>query len=205
MDYLTSLFPDQQVTAVSTTRHTTLEQALKKFELDELPLVEMEQVHGDKIAIVDKAKTQTLKGVDAVLTTLPNVVLASRSADCLPILIYHPSGLIGAVHCGRASTDLGLLKKVLEMIKDKYKVTKDLKIWFGPAICERCYQIDEATDLHYKLIRKNFQQVLEVFPDGQADVSPSNFCTFHQNENFFSYRKEGKDVGRNYSLIARLK
>ncbi len=204
MDYLSSLLADEKVVTVSTTRNVTLGKALKKFELDELPLIEMEQVHGDQIAIIDEAKTQTVKGVDALLTTLPNVVLSARTADCLPVLISHPSGLIGVVHCGRKSTELGLLKKVLETIRDKYSITKDVKIWFGPAICERCYQINREPDTHFNLVRKNFQQVLEVFPGGQADVSPANFCTFHQNEHFYSYRKENTEE-RNYSLIARIK
>ncbi len=186
----------------TTGRNQTLDTILQEFELESLPLIDMEQVHGDVCAILTKAKTQTLKGTDAVLTTLPNVVLVTRTADCLPVLIAHPSGLIGIAHCGRKSTDLGLLRKTLEIVKTKFGITDNLKLWFGPAICERCYQIDEATDLHYNLVRKNFQQVLEVFPDGKADVSPSNYCTFHQNEQFYSYRKEGADVPKNYSVIS---
>ena len=42
---------------------------------------------------------------DALITTQKNAALVVRTADCLPILIYHSSGIIAAIHAGRKGTE----------------------------------------------------------------------------------------------------
>jgi len=203
LNYLSNFIKLPQLKTFSTTRQSSLESVLEKEELTDLPLIQMEQLHGVEFAVITKsqAKTQTIPKVDALLTTVPNVILAARTADCIPVLIAHPSGLIGVAHCGMKGTEAGLLRNVLTHIRDKMKLTDKLQIWFGPAICQRCYVIDAEKELTFNLVRENFKQVLEIFPDDAANVSPANLCTFHQNEDFFSHRKEEKE--RNYSLISR--
>jgi copper oxidase (laccase) domain-containing protein len=165
--------------------------------------IEMEQVHAAKFTVVEEVKELRVSGVDALLTSLPNVTLVVRTADCLPVLLYYSGAkpLIGVVHAGRKSTELGLLKKVLTAVKTQFGINKGLKLWFGPAICRNCYQIDRQTDLHYDLIEENLKQIREVFGPSEAQVNQSKICTVCKNSQWYSYRQEGVGVKMNYSGI----
>lgn len=170
----------------------------------QLPIVEMQQVHGVAFHELTElpADHLTLPQVDGVITSLSGVVLAVRTADCLPILMYHPSGVIGAVHAGRRGTQQGILQKILTHLRQQKQITNDLQLWFGPAICESCYQIDQVTDLHYSLISQNIQQLQTVFPEGSYTLSIDTTCT-QEHVDWHSYRRNGQQSGRNYSLITK--
>ena len=77
----------------------------------------------------------------------------------------------------------------------------ELEIWFGPAICKDCYQIDRATNLHYDLFQENIKQLEELFPINNIKFHKSDRCTLYHNDQLHSYRKTGKGVKMNYSLI----
>ncbi len=178
-----------------------------------------------------------IPNVDAAITNQKNILLTVKTADCLPILIYFsdsdksvdkkivgekPAGdrfeVIAAIHSGRVGTEKRILTKVLEYLKLKYKIhklleqssTAKLTIWFGPAICKKCYQINQEKNTHYDLYQKNLAQIREVFPNDNIKfgtksdkirIIKSKFCTLHNNDLFNSYRKSGKGVEMNYSLI----
>ena len=40
------------------------------------------------------------RAADALVTAAPKVVLAIQSADCAPLLLWSPEGVIGAAHAG---------------------------------------------------------------------------------------------------------
>lgn len=57
------------------------------------------QVHSSQVYIIHK-NTHNLTG-DSVITFKPNVVVAIRTADCIPILLTDKSGsFVAAIHCG---------------------------------------------------------------------------------------------------------
>ena len=215
----------------TTGKNDSLDKILESQKFKNFSVVKMEQVHGSNfIEISDKnfppeSKTITIPKVDAVITTKKNILLSVKTADCLPILIHwenknNEQG-IAAIHSGRAGTEKKILTKVLLHLKKKYGVGEgnnstnknitqheQITIWLGPAICKKCYQINEETDLHYDLYQKNIDQIEAVFPNRNGQNLPfdlkiirSEHCTLHDNNLFYSYRKTGKGVLMNYSLI----
>lgn len=170
-----------------------------------LPTVWMEQTHSANVIEVSEAQADPIPNVDGIFTKQKNLLLKVKHADCLPVLLYHPSGIVGAVHAGRKGTEKGVLRVMLEKLKTEHGVASGVMINFGPAICDRCYQIDEAQNLHYNLMRKNIDQVREVFSAAEAEIFFSNRCTAHENKHFYSFRKEGPGVPMNWSGIVLIK
>lgn len=170
--------------------------------INDLPTISLEQTHSAEFTEVTYPVHHTILTADAAFTRTPNLHLKVKHADCLPVLLYHPSQLIGVVHAGRKSTEQQILYKLLLHLKKNINITSQLELWFGPAICNKCYQIDQANKLHYDLIQKNTEQVRKLFSENQATIKNSNLCTAHENEQFYSYRKEGKGVPMNWSGIA---
>ena len=184
-------------------KSTTLDQALARPEFIGLPFIQMEQVHGDTISVATESKSRTFPKTDALITTLPNVVLAIRTADCVTILLHHDSGVIGAIHAGRRGTDQKIFQKFLQKLQNEFDVQDNLDIWIGPHICTNCYQVDRQTDSHYDLKSENLTQLYSFFSPDQINLTISPDCTVCNNDRYFSYRKEGT-TERNFSLITRM-
>ncbi len=207
---ITFTFPDPAI--VSATTYKTGQAADRNRphtllpphpELQTKPIIFLEQTHGSSCQIISQATTTTVLDTDAVLTALPNLTLAIKTADCLPIVIWHPSGVIGALHAGRQGTQQHILKKTLRLLKTQFSIEKDVHLLFGPAICESCYQINATTDEHFSLLQANHAQALEVFPEQRIIIKYADRCTAHESEFFHSYRRTGKGVPMNYTVICR--
>jgi polyphenol oxidase len=157
-----------------------------------LPLVRMAQVHGDQIAVIRQTPpASTLENVDATLTDLPDLILTVRAADCLPILIAHPSGVIGVVHAGRRGTQAEILAKTLQTLHQTWKITDNVHIWVGPHICAQCYEINPQTHERYDLLTENLKQIHQVFDDYAVNITVDERCTL-EDATLHSYRREGK-------------
>jgi YfiH family protein len=209
---ITSIFPDKQVDCLvaGKTPDDTSAVATYLNRFKNRQLVRLNQQHTSNVLSLTKqnvrsqlndAQIDLADPADAVLSDRSDVVLSVRTADCLPILLYHPSGIIGAIHAGRKGTDLGILKQTLQSLKAEWGVEKGVQLWFGPAICTDCYQVARDSDVRYDLRAKNKQQAESVYPTNSIQIIDSEHCTFHDNQHWYSYRREGAGVPMNYSYI----
>ncbi|MBF0386618.1 MAG: polyphenol oxidase family protein [Candidatus Omnitrophica bacterium] len=112
------------------------------------------QVHGDVIwEVIGKDVGQAgIYEADAVVTAVPGVAVAIRTADCLPLLLYVPAsaagaargGVVAAVHAGWKSTHLDIAAKTVALLKQKYGVApKDILAAIGPCIRPQSYSVGE--------------------------------------------------------------
>ena len=73
-------------------------------------LVWMNQVHGDRVELVDGPRDTAVDATDALVTTVPRLALAVVTADCVPVLLADArAGVIGAVHAGRVGAAKGVV------------------------------------------------------------------------------------------------
>lgn len=196
---LTPIFPDPNLVTAVTTRLGSLSDGVQKLNIPNHRVVQLNQIHSDKIVFVDDVPT-ILPEADGVFTQKKGLCLAIRTADCLPILMAHPSGLIGAIHAGRKGTEAGIFQKALQACLEK-GYFDGWQVWFGPAISADCYEVNPLTHETFDLIAENQRQLYSVFNKSHVQLLFSPYCTFKHNHLFFSYRKEGESAGRNYSLI----
>ncbi|NBV83247.1 laccase domain-containing protein [bacterium] len=176
---------------VVTTRRQSLELTLDALGLTNVPLIRMHQTHSATIGVVDTPippGTTWLDNTDAIVSNQPGV-LAIKTADCLPVIISHPSGWTAAIHAGRRGTESGITQKAAEMIANRAGTTDGFSAWLGPRICVNCYQIDPVTDLHFDLVHRNRTQLFTVFGSALT-IDDCGHCTACRNDLFFSYRKE---------------
>ncbi|MCP4050766.1 MAG: polyphenol oxidase family protein [bacterium] len=203
--YYKELIPDKGVSTWLTTRHETLNTLVNKEGIADTAMIQMNQVHSASVFFLDKninveGQYCIEQEVDAALTCRDDVVLSVRTADCLPLLIYHSYPFISVIHAGRKGTQNGITGKVFDEIIRRFGIRDGFHIWFGPAICQKCYQIDQKNDIHYDLIKENMQQIRQKIDLSETRIYYSGFCTSCSNDIFHSYRKEGDKSGRIYSL-----
>lgn len=199
---LTPCIPHTSVYSFSTTRDANLDTLKALPELQNTAFITMEQVHQSNFAVITNSEIETHPDVDALITTMPGLTLAVKHADCLPILIYHPRGVVAAIHAGRRSTQQQITKKVLKHFKTHFALSGPLYIWFGPAICTSCHTTNSARTQHFNLQKENRLQAESVFSPEEILITTSLQCTAHESYSFYSYRSEGPGVPMNWSVIS---
>ena len=118
----------------------------------------MHQVHGADVAQVrDRGETPT---GDAIWTSLPEVALLARAADCVPVLLADPSrGLVAAVHSGRPGLAAGVVPATIAALRAE---GADASVaWVGPHVCGSCYEV--PADLQ--------EEVASVVPESRSTTS----------------------------------
>lgn len=200
MPFLTQLFKQNNILSFTSTGR---EKSSVPDNLNNLSQVEMQQVHGNNTCEVVNTNNHCVLNCDAIYTRQKSLLLKVKTADCLPILIAGDK-FAAAAHAGRRGTELKIAKKLCDELKKKFS-PENVFVYFGPHICKKCYQINCETDEHYDLLSENLQQIFSVFPEAQLVNKTEQFCTAHENEKFFSYRKEGKGVLMNWSGIVLTK
>ncbi len=168
---------------------------------------------------------------DAMTTKLTGALLAIQTADCLPVLIADPkSGAMAAIHAGWRGTAGRITERVVADLMLMHGVKpRDCIAALGPSACGECYEVGEDVIERYKKEFGYWRKLLTNSKEGakaHLDVRAANvqqlkfcgfveehihaadYCTMHQSDLFFSYRREGKlqpsGTGRLLSLIGRL-
>ena len=194
------------------------------------------QIHSADVRIVpDKQDAQQKPGVlgddkycDSLVSNTPKVLLAIKTADCVPILIGDPkTGAFAAVHAGWRGTSQSIVIGTIKHLQSEYGArAKDLRAAIGPAANTCCYEVGSEVIDQFK---ERFPQSKHLFThtrEGHAriDLQTANrdqltgagvapdkihiapLCTMDRNDLFFSYRREKKlhgRVGRLMSVIGR--
>ena len=206
---------------------------LKAFEGEWL-LTGCWQVHGvDVRAVHSAAAAEAKPGVlgddvycDALVSNTPNVLLAVKTADCVPILIGDPvSRAFAAVHAGWRGTSSSIVKQAINKLESEFGARAEtMRAAVGPAARACCYEVGAEV---ISVFKERFSQSDKLFTPTKEDharinlhlanrdqlieagISPERvhvapFCTMDRNDLFFSYRQEKKlhgRVGRLMSVI----
>ncbi len=186
-------------------------------------LVSSEQVHKSDIYYADESdrgkgaisNNNRLIGFDAIMTDRADVPIAVFTADCLSLfLLDKKTKAIAVVHAGWRSTKDNIAVKTIESMKKRFgTVPSNIFTWLGPSIRSCSYEVgNEMRDIFPGFIlEKNNKLYLDLAGVNIAQlkdmgVSDDNIfdpkiCTYCQSDEFFSYRKEGRDCGRMMSVM----
>lgn len=173
------------------------------------PVQYMNQVHGDRIAIIE-AVTEEAPTADALVTGIPGVGLAVMVADCIPLLLKSRES-VAAVHVGRRGLLNEIARKVLAVMREMG--SQQITAIMGPSICGTCYEVGEDV---FDEVRTSHPFAESRTPDGapaldlpaglRAVLSDEGIpllnkweCTV-ESETLFSYRRDGI-TGRQAGII----
>ncbi|MDT0201261.1 polyphenol oxidase family protein [Nocardioides sp. AE5] len=177
------------------------------------PVVGMRQVHGTAVVEVDGAVADASVEADAILTRTPGVTLLVRVADCVPILLADQrAGVVGAVHAGRQGVLLDVVGAAVERMRALG--AQEIEAWVGPHVCGVCYEVPGAMQDEVvaaipatKSVTSWGTPALDLGAGVRAQLEaagvPSHSvdrCT-REDEDLWSYRRQGADAGRLGGLI----
>ncbi len=186
----------------------------------------VEQVHGDRVLCARRGHPLWPVGqADALICDEPGLVVAVRTADCVPILLAGP-GAVAAVHAGWRGTAAGIARKAaVALARHCGCRPTQLRAALGPAIGACCYEVGPevlerlhalapaqvwrsevkdhalaASHAHADLRAVNLWLLQRL---GLASVSALPTCTCCDPA-YHSYRRDGPRAGRQLALIGLL-
>ena len=108
----------------------------------DLPWTWLRQVHGTEVVRVDEPGGAAGARADAAVTDRPGCALAVLTADCAPVALASPEGVIGVAHAGWRGVAAGVVEAtVAEM---RALGATELSAAIGPCIRPGCYEFGPA-------------------------------------------------------------
>ena len=167
----------------------------KAIGVGDWPLITAQQVHGNKIAVVDTPfKTdKEFPACDGIITNQRGVALGVYVADCCAVYIVDPkTPAIGLVHSGRKGTEFGVVTNALNQMIERFESDpKDMIVQLSPCIRPPHYEVDFAAEI-----------VRQCRALGVKEIHDPAICTACDLDRYYSYRAEKGKTGRMLALLA---
>lgn len=200
---------------------------LKGLNIEPKDLTRPEQVHGAEIFLLDKKYNKRnhsrypikIPGCDALITKIRKLPLAIFTADCLSIFLYEPeTSIIGLIHAGWRGSKDKITLRTINLMKERFKIKpENLMVALGPVIRDCCYEVagelkdyflkdyiqERKAKFYLNLVQINKRELIESGVKEENIIDPG-VCTSCNNDELFSYRKEGQNAGRQISLAMLL-
>jgi YfiH family protein len=144
----------------SANRHAFLRSATGATARHPLPeLAAIRQFHSNMVRLVEPGHgplatasgRATLRG-DALITSLPNLILGVQTADCVPVLIADTRRrVVAAFHAGWRGTLARVVQSGIGAMRLHYgSQPKDLIAAIGPAIGQCCFAVGEEVRFEFE-------------------------------------------------------
>lgn len=184
------------------------------------PLRIVTQVHGARVVDVHAidAAAPGLLEADAIISTQPGVVIAVRTADCVPILLAGPRG-VAAIHAGWRGTAADVTRAAVRALcAATGAAPSDLRAAIGPCISGAEYEVGpDVVHACERVAPAGRQAWHHVAPNGRdhvdlailnanilldlgVQVDVLGICTVTDGR-FWSYRRDGEAGGRQVAAI----
>jgi polyphenol oxidase len=171
-------------------------------------LATAKQVHSDRVLLVESAGLQG-EG-DALISNLPGVGLAIRTADCLPILIADPRNrAVAAIHAGWRGVACEIVCKAVEAMTQQFDSRpEDLVVAIGPGIGPCCFEVGPEVAVQFQLSGRTKIDLVattcqQLGRNGVSlgQISAAGLCSYCNPQLFESYRRDREAAGRMVALI----
>ena len=184
-------------------------------------------VHGNKVEAVTKEMLAgksyiEIPETDGLITDIPNVVLTTTHADCIPLFVYDSRRkVIGIAHAGWKGTSNGIAYELASAMINNYGCdAANITAYIGPGICKKHFEFGKDYAAECFTAKNDWMQnfILDTAEDqdkvkidlkginehffnlaGVTKVEISSDCTY-LDERYYSYRR-AKDAERMLAYI----
>lgn len=183
------------------------------------------QCHTAQVLTIDAAFSPSDTPADAMVTTLPNIVLGILTADCAPVLLCDAEArVIGAAHAGWKGAATGVVENTIAAMEQLGAKRTQIVAAIGPCIGQASYEVgpefverlahDDVSNLMFFSLSSKaghsmfdlagyVESRLHAAGVEQVEVIARDTCA--EDDKFFSYRRSclrsEPDYGREISCI----
>ncbi|MBN2496084.1 MAG: peptidoglycan editing factor PgeF [Deltaproteobacteria bacterium] len=188
-------------------------------------VVELEQVHGAEVLVVDEPVVALppalARRFDAAVTQRNDTVLAVRTADCVPVLLYCPQPRsVGIVHAGWRGSLSGVAAMAVATMESQFGCRPAvLHVAIGPCIHTERFLVGPEVHTPFLArfgtqvaLRKGQRLALDLVAANRCclleagcrpeHIEDIDLCTFSREDLFFSHRRDEGRTGRQMAHIS---
>ncbi len=154
------------------------------------PIVQAKQIHSAIVQKIGAAVPHRITG-DGLMTDVPEMLLAIKTADCVPVLVADVKRrVVAAFHAGWRGTSARIVEKGIgEMRRQFGTAPRDLRAAIGPCIRRCCYSVGPEVRAEFD---SQFSYAAELF----EEVFDSNAIHIRYPMLFLNQRAPGHgDLG----------
>jgi YfiH family protein len=165
----------------------------------------MKQVHGTTAADLSGLGEHEVPVADAAVTQAGGEVAVVLTADCMPVFLADRAGQRAAVaHAGWRGLAAGVLESTLRSMQAE---PSEVVAWMGPAIGPEAFEVGPEVKRAFENADRNAAEAFRAHKPGKfmadlyalarrrlthagvREVHGGGFCTYHETDRFFSYRR----------------
>jgi len=200
----------------------------KKLNIPQSNWVCAEQVHGTNIRLIKQSDqgrgayyfADSIPQTDGLITDESGILCTAFFADCVPIYFFDPvTSFIGIAHAGWRGSVNNIAGEMVETLISLGVQAKDLHVCIGPCISKTYYENDQRIIDHIdKKYRKNTVTIkdnehylldlkqlnIEMLLQScilRHNISVTAYCTYANDDLFFSHRRDQGETGRMLGYI----
>ncbi|UNF40918.1 peptidoglycan editing factor PgeF [Bartonella krasnovii] len=194
------------------------------FSVEVQNLITVNQIHSSEVIVVNQPFMGEVPKADALITTVPGLVIGILTADCGPVLLADPqAGVIAAVHAGWQGSLKGIIEKTITVMEKQGAKRQSITAVLGPCIGPCHYEVTDEFYHQFIECASKFQKyflktdkvnhfhfnlwafILNQLKEAGVSASCLELCTYQDEQRFFSYRRatlrNEPDDGRQFSAI----
>lgn len=187
-----------------------------------------EQTHETNIVEVgheDRGKgatdiTTSLQAIDGIITKETGMLNTAFFADCVPLYFFDPeSEYIGIAHAGWKGTVNNIAQNMVNKLTSQGVKRENLLVAIGPSISQKHYEVDDfiinqldAENQTSTVVKQGGNRYLldlkqlnvnNLLKAGvlRHHIAVTSYCTYANEDLFYSYRRDGKNTGRMLGFI----
>ncbi|MEW6711792.1 MAG: polyphenol oxidase family protein, partial [Candidatus Riflebacteria bacterium] len=118
-----------------------------------------QQVHGRRVLVVEKdAKPLCIGEGDALITALHDQPIGVFTADCLPILFWHPQA-VAAAHAGWRGSCKNIAAATVSALHEKFGIpASQIRAAIGPCIGGCCLELGDEVFMQFTSADAEYQK-----------------------------------------------
>lgn len=180
----------------------------KKIGIDPNRVVTPDLVHKTKVVVVTSEEAgQIISDTDGLITEEKNLFLTATAADCFIIYFYDPvRRVVGIAHAGWRGIMADISREMISKMSERFEVNPgDLLVGISPGIQKCHFGISAMDKEKYSIYpRFIFERNGKVFVDltailkdqlqslgvAESQIEDSGICTYCEERDYFSYRRD---------------
>ena len=204
---------------------SNLKIAIKNLGIEGKKLKLINQIHSNKIVLINKKNYINEMSGDGLITKDKNIALGVLTADCAPIFIFdNEKKIICCLHSGWKGALSNIVKEGIKNIKKEKIKNQNIFAIIGPCLGFKNFEVDKKFKL--KFIKKNRSYAkffksknkkkdlfnlrnlinFQLKAEGLINIYNIRKDTYENNSDFFSHRRSTHEnkvaTGRMINIIS---
>ena len=180
------------------------------------------QTHSTNVAVITEPDFDPaeIENTDALVTSLPDIIIGVNTADCVPVALIDPrAGINGIAHAGWRGAVGGIVRATVEAMVSLGSDPADITAAMGPSICAECFEVGSEVaarfsddcvivtpgekphvSLHKHILNELIKCGLHADSIARFDAS---LCTRCHPDCYWSARRMGINSGRIFTFVVK--